>query len=78
MDLLGPAAFWPDDYDLESFGFSLPPLDKALFYLRAWEIITMEAEESQDFTLLLPSIEKLVMTELGSTAMHPRNYTIIN
>jgi hypothetical protein len=78
VDLPGPAAFWPDDYDLESFGFGLPPLDKAPFYVRAWEIVTMEAEEPQDFALLLPSNEELVMTELGSAAMHPRNYTIIN
>ena len=24
IDLPGPAAFWPDNYDLELFGFGLP------------------------------------------------------
>ena len=78
MDLPGPAAFWPDDYDLESFGFGLPPLEKAPLYLRAWEIVTMEAKEPKDFDLLVPSNEELVMMELGGAARLPRNYIIIN
>jgi hypothetical protein len=78
VDLLGPAAFWPDDYDLESFGFGLPPLDKAPQYLRAWEIAMMEAKEPQDFPLLLPSNEELVMREMSGAAGHPRDYIIIN
>jgi hypothetical protein len=78
VDLPGPAAFWPDDYDLESFGFGLPPLAKAPLYLRAWEIATMEAEEPEDFPLLLPSNEELVMTELGDATMLPKSYIIIN
>ena len=78
VDLPGPAAFWPDDYNLELFGFGLPPFEKAPLYLRAWEIATMEAKEPQDFGLLVPSNEELVMIELGDTVMLPRNYFIIN
>jgi hypothetical protein len=74
IDLPGPAALWPDDYDLESFGFGLPPLEKAPLYLRAWEIATMVDEEPADFALLLPSNEELVMMDLGAAAMHPRKF----
>ena len=78
MDLLGPAAFWPDNYDFESFGFDVPPSEKAPLYLWAWEIVTMVAEELQDFPLLLPSNDELVMMGLVGAAKHQKNYTIIN
>jgi hypothetical protein len=78
VDLPGPAAFWPDDYDLESFGFGLPPLDKAPLYLRAWEIAIMEDKEPQDFGLLAARDDELVMMGLGGAARHPKSYIIIN
>jgi hypothetical protein len=73
IDLPGPAAFWPDDYDIESSGFGLPPHSKASLYQRAFEIATMEEEEPKDFGLLVPSNEELVMMDLGGAAMHLRN-----
>ena len=78
IDLPGPAAFWPDDYDLESFGFGLPPLAKAPLYLRAWEIATMVADDPEDFPLLLPSNEELVMVGLGGAARHHQSFNIMN
>jgi hypothetical protein len=55
-----------------------PPLDKAPLYLWAWEITIMEAEEPQDFELLVPSNEELVMMGLVGAARHPRSYNIVN
>ena len=48
---------------LESFGFGLPPLNKALLYLRALQIATIEPKEPKDFPLLLPSDEELVVMD---------------
>jgi hypothetical protein len=78
VDLPGPAAFWPDDYDFELFGFGIPPPEKAPLYLRAWEIATMVAEEPDDFPLLLPCNDELVMMELVGAAKHPKKFIIIN
>jgi hypothetical protein len=38
----------------------------------------MVAEEPQDFPLLLPSADELVMMELVGAAGYQRKYTIIN
>jgi hypothetical protein len=38
----------------------------------------MEAEEPQDFGLLVPSDEELVVMELGGASRHLKNYIIIN
>ena len=63
IDLLGPAALWPDNYNLESFGFSFPSLNKAPLYMRAFQIATLEPKEPKDFPLLFPSNEKLIMMD---------------
>jgi hypothetical protein len=38
----------------------------------------MEAEEPEDFGLLVPSNEELVVMELGGAARYPKKYIIIN
>ena len=75
IDLPGPAALWPDDYNLESFGFALPPLNKAPLYMRAFQIATLKPKEPEDFPLLLPSNEELVMTD-SEGVKHLIRYTI--
>jgi hypothetical protein len=63
VDLPGPAALWPDGYDLEKFGFGLPPLEKAPLYQRAFEIAMLELDEPEDFSFLLHSSNDLVMID---------------
>jgi hypothetical protein len=75
INLPGPTAFWPDNYDLESFGFGLPPLNKAPLYLRALQIATIEPKEPKDFPLLLLSNKELVMMDCEGVK-HLTNYII--
>ena len=63
MDLPGPAALWPDDYDLERFGFEIPPLEKAPLYQRAFEIAVYEVDQPADFVLVQSSSDDLVMVD---------------
>jgi len=46
----------------------LPPLKKGPQYRRAFEIAVLEKGEPEDFALLLPSSEELVMMEEGDGA----------
>ena len=41
---------------------------KAPLYLCVWEIATIEADDSKDFPLLLPSNKELVIVGLGGAA----------
>jgi hypothetical protein len=59
----GRAVLWRDNYDYERFGFGLPSLEKAPLYQQAFEIAVLEQEELEDFSLLLPSSNNLVMME---------------
>jgi hypothetical protein len=61
VDFPGPATLWPDDYDLERFGFGVPPLEKAPLYQRAFEIAVLEMDELEDFAFVLDSPNDLVM-----------------
>jgi hypothetical protein len=63
VDLPGSAALWPDDYDLERFGFGIPPLEKAPLYQRAFEIAILEVAQPADFVLVQSSSNDLVMVE---------------
>jgi hypothetical protein len=63
VDFPGPAALWPDNYDLERFGFGVPPLDKAPLYQLAFEIAVLEMDEPVDFPFVLPSSNDLVMVD---------------
>ena len=66
----GPAELWPDDYDLIKWGWVLPAseLARADDYQRAFEIAAFEVTEPDDFCLILPGGEQLVMMEKEGVA----------
>jgi hypothetical protein len=78
IDLPGPAMFWPEGYNFELFGFSVPPPEKAALYQHAFEIAAFENVAPEDFGLVLPSGGELVMMEEGdgATRMVQRIYSL--
>ena len=63
VDFPGLANLWPDNYNYERFGFGLSLMEKAPLYQRAFEIAILELDELADFSLLLPSSNKLIMID---------------
>ena len=61
VDLLGPASWWPDDYNKEEYRFAVPVENghkKAFELLRKrWEV------EPKDYELIFPSDQDLRMME---------------
>jgi hypothetical protein len=56
VDLLGPAEWWPEDYDYQAYGFEVPEIDNG--HEEAFEML-FHNEVPAKYNLIFPSNDDL-------------------